>query len=112
MDPTNQEQPENAYDFLEPAMPELDEGPDENLPDRRSGARHGKRGLFNRGRRVHRVRPVHIFLWSLTCVLSLTGIAVITYAGRAVFWLASLPVLIVAFFGSLIVLALYMARPR
>lgn len=100
------------FDFLNPASIAGEE--DESLPqvERRNNQRLGKRGLFNRGRPSKPVSRVQVYGWLALCSGSLGGILALFFTGKSVLLLLGLPLLFSTFLWSVIMITLFMARPR
>ena len=100
------------FDFLNPASTTGQE--DENLPqvERRTNSRQGKRGLFNRGRPSRPVSRLQVYGWAGLCAGSLGGILALFFAGKSVLLLLGLPLLFSTFLWSVIMITLFLARPR
>ena len=99
------------FDFLQP---EGESRTSESQPfqsERRSQAREGKRGLFNRGRRVRPIGPLSLAFWGLLVVVCIGGIAGSFWLAAPLLKLLLLPVLSLGALGGLIMLALIQARP-
>jgi len=99
------------FDFLQPGIRENEEV-DSKRSERRGGARHGKRGLFNRGRPSAPVSKAQMYLWVLLCAGSAASLGFLFVAGKSVILLLALPVLIGSFLWSVVMLTLFLARPR
>lgn len=100
------------FDFLNPASIAGDE--DESLPqvERRNNQRLGKRGLFNRGRPSKPVSRLQVYAWAGLCAGSLGGILTLFFTGKSVLLLLGLPLLFSTFLWSVIMITLFLARPR
>ncbi|MBI3394997.1 MAG: hypothetical protein HY042_04105 [Spirochaetia bacterium] len=102
------------FDFLQPddggvTAPEDTEA---ESAERRGEMRHGKRGLFNRGRPASPVKKGHVYLW-----ISLTGasaflLGTLFAIGKSVILLLAVPVLVSTLLWSLVMITLFLARPR
>ena len=80
--------------------------------ERRRGERKDKRGLFNRGRPPRPITRLSISLWGLLCATSAAGLGSTFVFADSLLWLLGLPVLLGSFLWSLVMLALFAARPR
>ncbi len=100
------------FDFLQPA----DGGPERRErvrgPDRRSGQREGKRGLFNRGRPPRPVGWLLVSAWVGLLLASTAATLWIVVLGDSVLWLLLLPFALSTGLWSVIMLALFQSRPR
>ena len=99
------------FDFLQP-VDELHAS--ENVAidqERRNNSRDGKRGLFNRGRRINPVGKKTIFLWSTIFVISIGALSWSLIAGESILQLLLLPLLFLSAIGSLMMIVLFKARP-
>jgi hypothetical protein len=96
------------FDFLSPVQL-----PDSSSlsNDRRAEKRQGKRGLFNRGRKVKPLPRYHVLLWLLAVFASLSGLLLVWRAEHFLALLA-VPLLLSLALASLIMLGLFLARPR
>lgn len=97
------------FDFLNPVHL-----PDEKPPvasERRTQERSGKRGLFNRGRRVSVLPQWYTWLWLAAVAASVTGLALVWNSDHFLALLA-VPFLLSSALASLIMLGLFLARPR
>lgn len=97
------------FDFLQPESITKEETSTDS-PDRRSGSRQGKRGMFNRGRTPRPFQKKHLILaiaFAILQVLVITAIAL----GKQYFWLLILPVLLTVLLGTLILVTLLLVRP-
>lgn len=98
------------FDFLQPEIiPEADD--EKHIPEKRTRMRQGKRGIFNRGRPVQRIRTVDIVIWIVVNLLSVSGIISLFFV-QSFFWIIVLPLLFSGFLWSSIMLSLFFARPR
>ncbi|MBE7437718.1 MAG: hypothetical protein HS115_04615 [Spirochaetales bacterium] len=100
------------FDFLQPEGHE--EYPGAILPaeDRRSQQRDGKRGLFRRGRKPVTIGRAYFVGWSILFLLSLVLMIAIPLAVQSWLFLLFMPILLATFLWSLIMLTLFLARPR
>ena len=100
------------FDFLNPASIAGEE--DEGIPqtERRTNSRQGKRGLFNRGRPSKPVSRAQVYAWAALCLGSLGGILGLFFTGKSVLLLLGLPLLFSTFLWSVIMITLFLARPR
>jgi len=99
------------FDFLQP---EGESRTEETLPfqsERRAGTREGKRGLFNRGRKVRPMGPLSLLGWGALVVLCVGGIVASFWIVAPLLKLLLLPVLFLGALGGLVMLALIQARP-
>lgn len=97
------------FDFLNPVqLPG-----DTNAPagDRRGTERAGKRGLFNRGFRPRVMPGWYTWLWLLGAGVSIGGLTLVWNSDQIIAILA-VPFLLSAALASLIMLGLFLARPR
>lgn len=99
------------FDFLNPASLS---GEEEDTPriERRNNSRQGKRGLFNRGRPSRPVSRKQVYAWIGLGAVSLTGLLATFFAGKSVLLLLALPLLLSSFLWSVIMITLFLARPR
>ena len=101
------------FEFLDPrAAGEATEGEAVPRTERRSGERKDKRGLFNRGRPARPVTRTSQFFWAVLGALSVAGMTTTFLYADSVIYLLGLPVFVASFFWSLMMLALFAARPR
>lgn len=98
------------FDFLQPE--EVEEAYQEKPEDRRRHRREGKRGLFNRGRKVKPYGRPAIFGWMGLFSVSLVMLVWIAVQAVSFIWLTLIPVLLATLFWSMIMLVLLKARPR
>jgi hypothetical protein len=97
------------FDFLNPArLPDVDNG---DQDDRRLGRRMGKRGLFNRGRVQMPMAAWHSWLWLLAALICSGGLTIVWNTDNLLALLA-VPFLLSGALASLIMLGLFLARPR
>jgi len=97
------------FDFLNPVHL-----PDETTAtggDRRGDVRTGKRGLFNRGWKPKVMPGWYTWLWLVGALTSAGGLTVVWQSDNFVALLA-VPFLLSAALASLIMLGLFLARPR
>ncbi len=97
------------FDFLNPVQLR-DEAPAVEA-DRRSSARAGKRGLFNRGRKQRVLSDWFTVLWLAAAVASVVGFVIVWNSSHFLALLA-VPFLLSSALASLIMLGLFLARPR
>lgn len=97
------------FDFLNPVQPH--DEPVTRQEDRRGETRTGKRGLFNRGMKVHLMPRWYTGLWFLLAILSTGGLIAVWRSDHFMALLA-VPFLLSATLASLIMLGLFLARPR
>lgn len=97
------------FDFLNPVQ--LREDAPAVEADRRSGARAGKRGLFNRGRKQRVFSDWYTVLWLVAATGSIAGFVVVWHSAHFLALLA-VPFLLSSALASLIMLGLFLARPR
>lgn len=97
------------FDFLNPVY--LPDDEDLRTEDRRGGSRTGKRGLFSRGWKVRVMPGWYTWVWLFMVVASIVGLI---FVWRSDFFIALLavPFLLSAALASLIMLGLFLARPR
>lgn len=97
------------FDFLNPVH--LPDETQEISLDRRTTGRTGKRGLFNRGWKPRVMPGWYTWVWLLLAVMSAAGLVSVW---KSDFFLALLavPFLLSAALASLIMLGLFLARPR
>ncbi|MCR9145211.1 MAG: hypothetical protein NXI24_23435 [bacterium] len=100
------------FDFLQPEGSGVGRRSSARGPDRRSGEREGKRGLFNRGRPPRPVGWLHVSAWSALLVGSAAATIWIIVLGDSVLWLLLLPFALSTGLWSVIMLALFQSRPR
>lgn len=104
------------FEFLQPEgfqEPDLvDRAPNVGAAERRRGRRDGKRGLFNRGRKIVAITRVQVLSWLFVMTGSVALILWIFVQAESVIWLLGIPFLFLAFLWSTIMLALFRARPR
>ena len=81
-------------------------------PETDSNAPEDKRGMFHRDRPHRPVGPFTLLGWTLTFLVSLVALVWLSFFGESLFWLLSLPAILASLLWSLIMLALYQARPR
>lgn len=98
------------FDFLQPGAAEQLEA--QTAQERRGGSRQGKRGLFNRGRPARPVGKIQVYAWALVCALSAVGLGSVFIVGKSLALLLALPLLFGGFLWSIIMLTLFLARPR
>ncbi|MCE9596525.1 MAG: hypothetical protein K8S54_01025 [Spirochaetia bacterium] len=98
------------FDFLQPGAGEQQE--EQTAQERRGTSRSGKRGLFNRGRPSRPVGKIQIYLWGLVCLSSALGLGSVFIVGKSLALLLALPLLFGGFLWSIIMLTLFLARPR
>lgn len=97
------------FDFLNPVyLPTESETP---AGDRRGNERSGKRGLFNRGFKPKVMPGWYTWLWLLGAGISALGLALVWRSDHFIAILA-VPFLLSAALASLIMLGLFLARPR
>lgn len=97
------------FDFLNPVrLPGEAESP---AGDRRAIERAGKRGLFNRGVRPYVMPGWYTWLWFLGAGASIAGLTLVWNSKHFIAILA-VPFLLSAALASLIMLGLFLARPR
>ncbi|MCB1172193.1 MAG: hypothetical protein KDK39_01450 [Leptospiraceae bacterium] len=99
------------FDFLQPDGASLEYEQTEPALDRRTRQREGKRGLFNRGRRLHRIGPLVKYFWLLGCLLCLGGIIVSLVLHLSLWPLVTIPVFGLGALFSLMMFVLIQARP-
>ncbi|AFM12556.1 hypothetical protein [Turneriella parva] len=97
------------FDFLNPVQLR-DEVPAVET-DRRTGARAGKRGLFNRGRKQRVLSDWFTVLWLAAAAGSVIGFVLVWKSSHFLALLA-VPFLLSSALASLIMLGLFLARPR
>lgn len=100
------------FDFLQPEQKIFDRRSEGRGPDRRSGKREGKRGLFNRGRPPQPVGLLQIVLWACLLVVSVVGAVWIVFLGESLIMLLMLPFALAMACWSLLMVVLFQARPR
>ncbi|MBL8020926.1 MAG: hypothetical protein JNM27_14745 [Leptospirales bacterium] len=98
------------FDFLQPGQE--DHAHAQTAQERRGGSRQGKRGLFNRGRPARPVGRLQIYAWATVCALSALGLGSVFVVGKSLALLLALPLLFGGFLWSIIMLTLFLARPR
>jgi hypothetical protein len=97
------------FDFLNPVQLRDDVPVVES--DRRTGARAGKRGLFNRGRKQRVFSDWFTVLWLAAAIGSVVGFVIVWNSAHFLALLA-VPFLLSSALASLIMLGLFLARPR
>lgn len=97
------------FDFLNPVY--LRENESAREADRRAQARSGKRGLFDRGRKPRVFSDWYTALW-LFVVFSSTGGLIVVWNSAHFLALLAVPFLLSTALASLIMLGLFLARPR
>lgn len=105
------------FEFLQPEgfqEPDLeDRAPNVGAAERRTGGRRdGKRGMFNRGRKIVAITRAQMLSWFFVMTGSVGVIVWIFARAESVIWLLGMPFLFLAFLWSTIMLALFRARPR
>lgn len=97
------------FDFLNPVhLPDEAKAPES---DRRGDARTGKRGLFNRGWKPKVMPGWYTWVWLVGALASAVGLTFVWQSDNFVALLA-VPFLLSAALASLIMLGLFLARPR
>ncbi len=97
------------FDFLNPVhLPDDEKTPSE---DRRGGTRTGKRGLFSRGWKVKVLPGWYTWVWLFFALASVVGLTFVWQSDNFVALLA-VPFLLSSALASLIMLGLFLARPR
>lgn len=99
------------FDFLQPDEEFKISNAQVRLEERRDQSRDGKRGLFNRGRTINPVGKVAVFVWYSIFVLSLAGLTWSIFTGNTILHLLVIPMLSLSSIGSLMMIALFKARP-
>ena len=97
------------FDFLNPVH--LPDEQSVRAEDRRGDARTGKRGLFNRGWKPKVMPGWYTWLWLVGAAASVTGLTFVWQSDNFVALLA-VPFLLSSALASLIMLGLFLARPR
>jgi hypothetical protein len=97
------------FDFLNPVQLRDEESAIE--ADRRSGARAGKRGIFNRGRKQRVFSDWLTALWLVAAIGSIAGLVIVWNSAHFLALLA-VPFLLSSALASLVMLGLFLARPR
>ncbi len=97
------------FDFLNPVH--LPDEKSESKSDRRGGARTGKRGLFSRGWKPSVMPGWYTWWWLAAAAASAVGLIFVWRAENFIALLA-VPFLLSAALASLIMLGLFLARPR
>ncbi len=97
------------FDFLQPEDIQREVKEDE-VSNRRSNSRQGKRGLFNRGRPPRPFKKIHLYLAILSCLVQVGAITAISMSDQYL-WLLLIPILLTLFLGSLIMVTLLLVRP-
>jgi len=100
------------FDFLQPEGPEADPLAAVPQEDRRRSQRDGKRGLFRRGRKPVTIGPLYLAGWSILFLGSCVLIIAIPLVVQSWLFLLFMPILLATFLWSLIMLTLFLARPR
>ena len=98
------------FDFLQPEVRRRTEA-ENRARDRRGGRREGKRGLFKRGRPPSPVGPLQTVAWALVFFVSIVAM-VWVFMSSSIVWLLLVPLLVATTLWSLLMLALFKARPR
>lgn len=101
------------FDFLQPeGEAQAVASQAEPFVERRGAQREGKRGLFNRGRSPRPITRWHFFGWGASLALSIgLGLWIVIWR-PSLLWYLLLPMVMAGGFWSLIMLALFKARPR
>lgn len=97
------------FDFLNPVQ--LPDEEQQRAEDRRGGARTGKRGLFSRGWKTKVMPGWYTWLWLAAAAASAVGLIFVWRSDNFIALLA-VPFLLSAALASLIMLGLFLARPR
>lgn len=97
------------FDFLNPVH--LPDEKSESKTDRRGGTRTGKRGLFSRGWKTSVMPGWYTWLWLASAAASAVGLIFVWGSDNFIALLA-VPFLLSAALASLIMLGLFLARPR
>lgn len=100
------------FDFLQPEGGPIERREEHRGPDRRSGQREGKRGLFDRGRPPRPVGWLHVAAWAILLLAALSATLWIVVLGDSVLWLLLLPFALSTGLWSVIMLVLFKGRPR
>lgn len=100
------------FDFLQPEGAPGERRSTHRGPDRRSGVREGKRGLFNRGRTPRPVGWGLISAWAALLFGCCAATAWIVAFADSVLWLLFLPFALSIGLWSVIMLVLFHNRPR
>lgn len=100
------------FEFLNPREAAEARAREEKAVERRQDERKDKRGLFNRGRPPRPITRFSMAFWGALSVASVCGLAGIFVYAESVIWLLGLPLFVATFFWSLVMLALFAARPR
>ncbi len=100
------------FDFLQPDSQSREIEEEDLRSERRTNSRQGKRGLFNRGRPSRPVSRSQVYLWAALFGVSAGLIFVLFFSGRSILLLLGLPVLFGTLLWSVIMLTLFLARPR
>ena len=100
------------FDFLQPEDRHFTKNKIPLQEERRNTQREGKRGLFNRGRPPRPVSTIQTLSWAVLFFTALVFIVWIIIFGESIIWLLALPVTLASLLWSLIMLALFKARPR
>lgn len=98
------------FDFLNPELQPGNAAPD-TASERRNTTRHGKRGLFNRGRMSLSVTNAQIIRWIFVLLFSL-GSLIAIFMSQSLLWLLLVPVALSLSLWSLLMIPLLLARPR
>lgn len=99
------------FDFLQPDSTPR-EIAEEERSERRTNSRQGKRGLFNRGRPSRPISRAQVYVWAALFGLSVTLVLVLFFSGKSILLLLGLPILFGTTLWSVIMLTLFLARPR
>lgn len=97
------------FDFLNPVQLPPEAQP--TADNRREAERAGKRGLFNRGFKPRVMPGWYTWLWLLGAMTSAAGLILVWKSDHFIALLA-VPFLLSAALASLIMLGLFLARPR
>lgn len=98
------------FDFLSPVQPKRKDESDTAF-ERRTAQRIGKRGLFNRGRKVRAAPGWYTWLWLALTALSMAGLFAV-WTSDFFLTLLAVPFLLSTTLVSLIMFGLFLARPR
>jgi len=80
--------------------------------DKNLYSKQTKRGQFDTGRKLNPVGALQIFIWAIVFIASLGTFTLILWQGSSLLWMIILPFIIVLMLWSMIMLALFKARPR
>ncbi|WCL50895.1 hypothetical protein [Leptospira sp. GIMC2001] len=97
------------FDFLQPENASIATS-DDKVSNRRTVARQGKRGLFNRGRLNRPFKKIQLIATILICILQIFLLFAIAMSNNFI-WLLFVPIVMTVFLGSLIMMTLLLVKP-